>query len=306
VFLSDYVNDVQEILHDSTQSVWPLARVISRINEARLNTALDTHCIRFNVTGIQLIEGVEIYPLNGAIVGANITNGGSGYGGGSTVGVTFTAAPAGGTTATATGTLTGGSLSAITMTQWGSGYTSVPTITIGGIGSGAAATSVPLFRSNALSTVIGNPITLTKISIIWNLQRFQLKYADFTMFDAYARQWATPSFNAPPGMWTHHLQGQQIYIQPPPDQLYMSEWDVIYMPAPLVNTTDFDNDLIDPWQRAVQWGASAKLLAKLRNMRDVEEMSQQYERYIPRVITTTAGIRIPNIYNKNFQRRIMR
>src|SRR5262249_16354143 len=133
MLLSDYINDVQEILHDTSASVWPVARVISRINDARLDTARDMQCVHANATAIQLSPGAEIYALNGAVGGAVVTNQGSNYGAGSTVAVTFTAAPAGGVTALATGVLSGGKLSSITMTRWGSGYTSIPTVTIGGV-----------------------------------------------------------------------------------------------------------------------------------------------------------------------------
>lgn len=308
MLLSDYVNDVQEIVHDTTASVWPVARVVSRINQARLDAALDMHCVRQNVTGIQLMLGQEIYVLNGAVAGAIVTAGGSNYGAGSTVPVTFAAAPAGGVTATGVGNLVGGSLSSITLTQWGQGYTSVPAITIGGTGSGAAATAVPLFRSNPLSTTIGNPITVVGISYIWNGQRRSMKYLNFTLFQAYARMW-TINFLAPPGVWTEHkpnVTNASIYIQPPPDQLYLAEFDVLYMPAPLVAMSDLDTDMLDPWDRAAQFRASEYLLMKLRNMGQVGAMGQLYDAKVPRIITTTGGYRIPNPYNRNFQRRVMR
>lgn len=303
--LQDYVNDVQELLHDTTASVWPLTRVISRINEARLDAGRDMHCIRQNVTGIQLIPNVEIYNLNGAVAGATITNAGSNYGTGATVPITFSTPPAGGTQALATGVLTGGSLTAINMTQWGAGYTAIPTITIGGIGAGAAASPVVLFQANPLSSQIGNPLTITKISFIWNGERRQLKYLNFTLFDAYARMWVH-NFNAPPGVWSHHQQQQLVYIQPPPDQLYISEWDTVFMPAPLVAMSDVDTQLVDPWARAVQFRAAENLLVKLRNMGQVGAMAQKYDSFVPHIITTSGGIRIPNIYNRNFQRRVMR
>jgi len=303
--LSDYVNDVQELLHDSTASVWPLTRVISRINEARLDAARDMHCIRINVTGVQLIPNVEIYPLNGAVAGATITNAGSNYGAGASVPITFGAPPAGGTQALATGVLTSGSLTAINMTQWGAGYTSIPTITVGGSGSGAAATAVVLFQTNPLSTQVGNPITTTKISFIWNGERRQMKYLNFTLFDAYARMWVH-NFNAPPGVWSEHQQQRLVYIQPPPDQQYQSEWDIVFMPSPLVAMSDVDTQINDPWARAVQFRAAENLLMKLRNMGQVRDMGQRYEAFVPHVIQTTGGIRIPNVYNRNFQRRVMR
>lgn len=304
MLLSDYIADVQEILHDSTASVWPLQRVISRINDARIDVARDMHCIRKNVVGIQLIPGKEIYDMTGAVAGATVTAGGSNYTG-ATVPVTFSAAPAGGVTALGTGNITSGALTSITMTQWGSGYTSIPVITIGGAGSGASAAAVALFQSNPLSTNIGQPITPNKISFIWNGERRTLKYASFMLFDAYARMWVQ-NFNAPPGIWTHHQQEQLVYIQPPPDQLYLSEWDIIFLPAPLVANSDVDTQIKEPWGRALQFRAASYLLEKLRNSSQVIEMERRYSDMVPHIITTSSGIRIPNIYNRSFQRRIMR
>ena len=73
-----------------------------------------------------------------SVASTTITAAGSGY---TSATVTFSAAPAGGITATATATVGGGAVTAITITNPGNGYTSAPTITIGGDGSGATATS---------------------------------------------------------------------------------------------------------------------------------------------------------------------
>jgi hypothetical protein len=168
MMLQDYLDDVNEIVHDATDSSWSLSRKISRINAARHDAARDMWCIRTNVTGVQLLPGVEIYNLNGAVVGANVMAGGSNYGTGTTIPITFSAPPAGGTPALGFGNLVNGSLATISLTQWGAGYTGVPTITRGGGGSGAAATAIPLFQSNPLSTTIGNPLAIMPISFTWN------------------------------------------------------------------------------------------------------------------------------------------
>jgi len=162
-----------------------------------------------------------------------------------------------------------------------------------------------LFQANPLSTQVGNPITTTKISFIWNGERRQMKYLNFTLFDAYARMWVH-NFNAPPGVWSEHQQQRLVYIQPPPDQQYQSEWDIVFMPSPLVAMSDVDTQINDPWARAVQFRAAENLLMKLRNMGQVRDMGQRYEAFVPHVIQTTGGIRIPNVYNRNFQRRVMR
>ena len=83
-----------------------------------------------------------------------ITEDGSGYSTAPTV--TFTAAPAGGTTATGTANISDGSVTSITITEHGAGYTTTPTITIaapGGTGTTATATAV-------MGTQIGNTLTL--------------------------------------------------------------------------------------------------------------------------------------------------
>jgi hypothetical protein len=310
MLLSDYIADVQEIVHDSSASCWPVSRVISRINDARRDAARDMWCVRQNVTGVQLLPGVEIYGLTGAIVGATIPqdgkSGGSNYGPGATVPIQFTPAPPGGVTATGIGNLTSGVVTSITMTKWGQGYTSVPTVAVGGIGSGAAPVAIPLFQANPLSTTIGNPLQVIGISFIWNGQRRTLNYLNFTLFQAYARMWSTATFTGPPGTWSHYQPGitPQIYIQTPPDQLYLAEFDCVFMPAPLVATTDADTQIIPPWTGAVQWKTASYLLNKHQNFGQAAQMDAKYDAFVPRVITTSGGIRIPNPYHKTFQRRV--
>jgi len=194
------------------------------------------------------------------------------------------------------------------MTQWGQGYNAIPTVSIGGVGSGAAATAVALFQANPLSTVIGNPLVVNKISFLWNQQRRQLSYAPFRLFDAYFRTWATTTFQQPPTAFSVIQQGSvpQVYIQAPPDQLYYAEWDIVFQTAPLVATTDFDNQVIEPWNHAVQFGAAAYLLYKSQNLRQVAGFHDKYASYVPHIINTSGGIRIPNPYHSTYQRRAMR
>jgi hypothetical protein len=308
--LQDYVNDVQELVHDAIGVSWPVSRVISRINDARLMTSMDMKCFRQLVTGVQLVQGQEIYNVgpvpgalggagagfSGAVVGANVTSGGSNYVG-STVPIAFSAPTPGGIQAFGFGTLTSGSLTSITMTQWGQGYTSVPTITVLGVGSGAAATAVTLF----------NMLYPLNITYIFNNIRTTLRYLPFSLFQAYARVLST-QFLSTPGVWTFHKEAGQVYIEPLPNQAYQSEWDCMFFTSPLVNLTDIDTQIVDPWTRAPQFAAASLLLMKDQDAGRARAafMQRQYDMMVPKIVAGIGNVKVPNIYSRAFQRMVAR
>src|SRR3974390_2880231 len=114
--LQTYVTQVQRLLHDVTFSVWTIAEITDYINEAREDVSLDMHCYRHNTTGVQLLQGQEIYSIDGAVCGANVTFGGSNYSDAAIV--AFSPAPSGGTTAFGYPNVVDGVIAGITMTQW--------------------------------------------------------------------------------------------------------------------------------------------------------------------------------------------
>jgi hypothetical protein len=322
VQLQDYINDVQELVHDTSQSIWPVSRIISRINQARLYTSMDMKCVRQLVTNVQLMTGVELYdigiqntnpgtpgtlPFNstlqyrGTVSGCSVLTAGSNYGLGATVPITFSAPPAGGTQAQGFGVLdgdtlgNGGSLTGVTMTTWGQGYQFPATATVSGGGSGATVQPV---------TMIGvlYPISIT---YLFNGIRTTLRYIPFTLFQAYARILGV-QFLSTPGVWTYVPEINLIYIQPQPNQNYISEWDCVFQAQPLVNTTDYDSQIVGPWDRAPQYMAAAQLLLKTRSYGEAGFMWDMYERTIPKIVTAMGDVRIPNVYNRNFQRMVAR
>jgi hypothetical protein len=292
--LQNYVDDVQEIVHDITSSSWPLSRVIARINAAREDVSLDMHCVRSNITGIQLLPGQEVYDYSGAIAGATVTAGGAALPASPTI--VFGAAPAGGVTATATGTAVGGVLTSITMTKWGAGYVSVPTITINGGVGGAAATPVSLI----------NVFNVLSITNIWNTMPYTLSFRGFGQFQAWARWLAFSGQQSQPGIWTIHQGDQFVYIDPPPNQVYSSMWDCLMLANPLVNLSDVDSQVLLPWSKGVQWKAAEYLLYKHQNFGQVQMIERKYDRIVPRYIMGAGGIRVPNPYNRNFARKMGR
>jgi hypothetical protein len=293
--LQTYVSQVQRLIHDASFSAWSQSELTDYINEAREDVALDMHCVRHNTTGVQLLTGKEIYSINGAVCGATVTAGGQHYSPATTV--TFAAAPSGGVTATGVPVIVGGAIQSIALTAWGQDYVATPAITIAdtGGGAGAAATAVTFL----------NTFQIVNISNTWNNQRYTLSFRGFTLFQAYFRAWTT-QFDSRPGVWTLHPQDLNVYLRPPPDQLYVSEWDVLSIPAPLVNLTDVDLQVVPPWSKAVQFRAAAIALMKHQNFQQANYYEGRYEQRVPRYILGAAGIRIPNPYNRSFQRKIAR
>lgn len=316
MLLSDYTTQVQFLIHDQTNADFTQAELTNAINNARTAVALDFHCVRqifmapptnaplmsAIYTPVSVIQNVEAYPLigpngkNGQVVGANVTAGGSAYTAATIA--TFAAPPAGGVQATGAPVVTAGVVTGINMTAWGQGYTagSTPTCTITDSGGGNGATAV--------STLFNNVFNVISISYIWNNQRYMLRYRSFTLFQAYMRSLLT--FNQRALIWTIHEQSGIVLIQPPPDQPYVSEWDVLALPMALVNPTDNDTQVVPPWNDAVQYYAAMLCLMKLQNFEQAEFYRKIYSDRVPRIIIGAGGVRIPNPYHRTYQRRVSR
>jgi hypothetical protein len=316
MLLSDYTTQVQFLVHDQTNADFTQAELTNAINNARTAVALDFHCVRALYIApptnaplstlyspVSVIQNTEAYPLlgtnglNSQIVGANVTAGGTGYTT-ATASVSFAAGPAGSVRAAGTPVVTAGAVTAINMTTWGTGYTpgTLPAVTISdsGTGSGATATAV----------AFNNVFNIISISYIWGNQRYMLKFRGFTLFQAYMR--SLLNFNQRGAIWTIHEQAGIVLIQPPPDQAYVSEWDVLCLPMPLVNTTDNDAQVIPPWSDAVQYYAAMLCLSKLQNFEQANHYFQIYSARVPKIIIGAGGTRIPNPYHRTFQRRVAR
>lgn len=94
--------------------------------------------VRFSVQSLNDIASVAWSFGDRGVASTTITAGGTGY---TAATVAFTAAPAGGVTATGTVTVDAGVVTGIVITNPGAGYLAAPTPTISGDGTGATATS---------------------------------------------------------------------------------------------------------------------------------------------------------------------
>ena len=100
MLLSDYMTQLQFLLHDQTNADFSDPELINSINNARTATALDFHCCRVtyltppnavaNPTSyapVSIIQNQEVYFLNGQpgngnagqVVGATVNAGGANY-----------------------------------------------------------------------------------------------------------------------------------------------------------------------------------------------------------------------------------
>ena len=322
--LSDYITQVQFLVHDQTNADFSQSELTAAINNARTVVAEDFQCCRATYLSapnnapnpsaynpVSVIPNQELYPLvgsnglNGIVVGANIASGGSGYSAATTVG--FAAGPNGSVQASGVPVIANGVITGINMTQWGTGYqpalpfTSsaaiqppVITITDSGGGTGASATA----------TMFNNIFNVIQISYLWGNQRYSLTWKGTMLFQAYMR---SQLFFTQRGMvWTINQQVGYVQIQPPPDQPYVTEWDTICLPLPLLNPGDADLQILPVYAEPVQYYAAHLCLLKLQNFEQAEFMLKLYSARVPKIIIGAGGVRIPNPYHKTFQRRVSR
>lgn len=319
MLLSDYITQVQFLIHDQSNADFSQSELINAINNARMSVALDFHCVRdvylvpqTNSPNLAIYRPVstilnqESYSLvgpngnNGVVVGANVTAGGANYSDAPTV--TFPAPATGGIQAQGSAVVASGVITSINVTTWGNGYvpalpgsSGFPTVTITDpTGAGAVANAV----------MFNNVMNVISISYIWGNQRYMLRFRAFTLFQAYMR--SQTYFTQRGLIWTIHEQSGLVLIQPPPDQPYQSEWDVLSLPLPLLNPGDTDTQVNQPWADAVQYYAAMLCLTKLQNFQQADYMRGLYSARVPRIIIGAGGTRIPNPYHRTYQRRVSR
>ena len=220
--LQTYLNGVRRLLHDASGRYWSDADLTIDINAARRRAVADSTCLK-DLQSVYLSQGLESY-VYGGVTGGLVTAPGANYDGTSTI--TFSAPPAGGTTAAGTLQITGGAVTGLLVTDTGSGYTSAPTITFAGAGAGAAITPTIL-----------NPSTLDvmNLTVVWGQTRVILNRMPFTQFQASVRAWL--NYQQRPAICASYGQDKWM-IGPIPDQGYLSEWDTVLTPPDLVALTD--------------------------------------------------------------------
>jgi len=302
MLLSDYITQVQDLVHDSSNIDYANSDLTRYINEARNRVAEDFWCVRTYFTNCTAVINQETYPMSGGVGGAKITLGGT-YA--APPSVTFSA-PSSGVTATGTAVMSGtGSnqtVVGVAMTNWGSGYSTAGTPVTVTFGAGApTATGTPV--------VFNNVIDIYTISRMYppglqGLQRAMLQWAPFASFNAFLRYNTLNS--GPPSVWTAISDQNIFYLYPAaPDQNYILEIDAYTWPNPLVNTTDVDTQIPLTCQELVQYQAAYKALLKAQNFDQADYYDKKYQARATQKNLSRTAPRRPNIY-QNVWRRVQR
>jgi hypothetical protein len=292
MLLSDYIFQVQELVHDSSSIDYSSTQLTAYINDARNQIADDFWCVRTYFTNLSAIVNQETYPITSGVGGAKVTNGGV-YS--VAPSVTFGPPPAGGVQATGTAVMSPIPSSSffqvqqIAMTNWGVGYSAVPPVTFN---SGAAT---------ATATAMLNVIDIYTVSALFGNQRTMLMWAAFARFNGIFRNNLLSAGR--PGMWSGYNEQNLFYLYPAnPDQNYPLEIDAYVRPFPLVNPTDVDTQVNAPMNDIVQYWAAHKALLKAQNFEQAEYYAKKYELQAKKKGASRFAPRRPNIYQNVFRR----
>lgn len=295
--LQDYLNQVRLLINDTNSAQFTDATLINFINQARTRVAMDTHCVRgfLSVTGgsaLNTIATQENYNYDGTVAGATVTAGGTNYS--ATPVITITGD---GTGAKASAVVIGGVITGINMTNWGTGYSTATVGITDSTGTGAAASA----------TVLTNILDILSITVLWGFLRIIFKWANFTMYQTYFRQFIGQTNT--PSVFTIHQGIKQVFMSMVPDQAYTMEWDIITLPKALVNIADFDAQVTAPCSDAVQYFAAFLAIASMQNYGQAAfwytgkpEQPGHYDRRIIQLAATGYCRRIPNPYRTYLKR----
>lgn len=281
--LQSYVTECQRLLHDANAVFYSVQELTDYINSARERVARDTGCTRT----LQITQT----PSN-------------------PIGLTSANAPiawVGGATAT-TGSLVFYNIYTYTVVTGGT-FASTPPPYPGNTGyaQNTYPPSTPFTNGTVTLQYVGpveiipflslpqgiNTLDIVNVTIYWGNTRYPLLYKPWTQFNAELRYWQ--NYVGQPVCFSMYGQ-QQIYLAPVPDQIYTLEIDTVILPTALVNLSDVDNQLNDPYTSPVAYYACYKAKFKEQSYGESEIFKQQYNQQIQAALSSTFTRRMPNPY----------
>ena len=296
MLLSQYTDEVRDLLHDPNANFYSVPQVTRWINRARRQVAEKGRCVRI------------LPPPSGSVQSITVNSGGSGY---TTATVEISAPDAtsqiGNVQATATATVMAGAVTGFTITNAGGGYVAPATVTITGDGTGAIGTpvlsnhitTVPNQEIYSLATVaasmgqltpgLGSLIGVQSISVSWGSVKPTLQRCSFSALQAYCRSVALTYQNFP-NIWAQYGQGVtgNIYLFPIPLQYSAMEMDCYFSVLDLsdVQTVDL---IPAPFDQAVSYYAAYLAYMNAQRPDDARTALGEHERLLTqaRAVVTT-------------------
>lgn len=227
----------------------------------------------------------------GFIVGkVVITNPGSGYA--TPPAVTFNPLaslgpplPVGTVTLGSTASSVGGQLTSIIVTNAGVGYTNAA-FAISGNGYGAQATA---------GVIPADTLDIMNVTPIWGNLAPPLNYQPWTEFNAKMRLLRATNQQRP-CVWSRYgTSGGSAFLQPIPDQMYVTEFDTAILPQLL--TDDITPDAIAfPYTTPVAYYAAWKAKYNQQQFAEAQNFLNDYRRKVMEAQASVQMRRVPNPY----------
>lgn len=276
-----YEFQVLDLLHDPNANKWQLPQIDMYINLARKKLVMDTGCLR-SLQPAFLTPGVEQYTF-GQVTGGSILNPGSNYANPSVV---FSGG--GGIGVAATVGQSGGAVNTISFTNFGSGYSSVPSFTLSDAGPGSGA-------QLAFGIINVNTYDFLGVNVFQGTERYSLRWQPFRVFSALFRPFATSSYQRQPAAWTTYGDNS-IFIAPTPDFSYAVEWDTVILPTPFVSGDTTTPDTIPVVaQDPIPFYAAYLAKNNAQNYGEAETFLKLYRETLREVVAVYTG-RLPDPY----------
>lgn len=278
--LSDYIIQTRRLLHDASGQYFSDTELTDYINTARTRVVSDTGCNRV-LQIVNTIIGQETYSYGG-VTSFTLVTAGSGYATPGTYALGLTGG--GGSGAAGTYTVAGGVVTAIALTAQGVGYTSAPTLSFPSGGGTLAAGTALIMMPGTLDVL--------NVTVRWGSMRIPLNYMAFTQFNRDIR--GLQQFVNRPGVFSKYGQNT-VYLGPTPDQVYVTEWDTVVVPAALVNPTDADVIAV-PYSDPIPFYAAYLAKFKEAEMTEADRFRAEYVRQAKEAIGAVSTRRILNQY----------
>lgn len=135
-------------------------------------------------------------------------------------------------------------------------------------------------------------IDIANISAIWGNSRYALQYKEWSVYNAMMRSYV--AFQQRPVVYSVYGQNT-VFIGPIVDQQYVTEWDCVLSPAPLVAATDVET-IVYPYTEPVPFYACYLAKIKDSSWDEARVFEEQYLGKIRHAIAASGMRRLPNVY----------